>query len=328
MARTRAHLPVFIAAALSLTLPAVGFAAGPAPAKPAVKPAPKPATKTAAKPKPKKKVSKKRGETKTNDDEEEETTWAIGLTGGANLANVGGEPLLGNDSIETNMNVGFSAGLVALYNLASFADVEFGLGYTTKGYSSEAESDQPEQLTTVTVDTTLSYIEIPIGIRLNYPAGSIRPYLGLGIYAGFLVGSDQSTTTDDDYKEGIGACPTANDLARQSKTCSSTATSEIDGANTFDFGFKVQGGAEFDVTDAMSVYVGAGYSRSFTDPVNETKDGGGIASITKAAATPAMTDMADPAATTDTAPTTQEKLKDASQAHSVIQIVTGIMYAF
>lgn len=326
MARTRAHLPVFIAAALSLTLPAVGFAAGPAPAKPAVKAAPKPAAKTAAKPKPKKKVSKKRGETKTNDDEEEETTWAIGLTGGANLANVGGDPLLANDSIETNMNVGFSAGLVALYNLASFADVEFGLGYSTKGYSSEAESDIPEKKQTATVDTTLSYIEIPIGIRLNYPAGSIRPYLGLGIYAGFLVGSEQSQTLETDYKEGVGACPTANDPDRQSQTCSSTGTVEVDGANTFDFGFKVQGGAEFDVTDAMSVYVGAGYSRSFTDPVNETKDGGGIASI--ANATPAMTDMAAPSATTDTAPTTQEKLEDASQAHSVIQIVGGIMYAF
>ena len=312
MALSRTHFTC-LSIGLALCLPDVGAAAGLA-TKQEKKPAAKPAPKAA--PKAKKKVSKKRGETKKND-EEEETQWAIGLTGGGNFASIGGDPLGGVEGTETNMNTGFALGLIGLYNLASFADFEFGLGYSTKGYSREAQTKDPTRISTTTIDDTFSYVELPLGIRLNYPAGSIRPYLGLGVYAGFGIGSERSETVDTDYQGATGPCPTANDPGRVANTCSSTANTEVPGANSFDFGLKVQLGAEFDVTDALSVFIGGGYSRSFTDPVDESKW-----DVTAPAA------AATPAAGTDPAPAAKTSLKNTSQAHSVIQGVAGLLYAF
>jgi hypothetical protein len=324
-----ASLLSVLTAAVGLAVPCVGEAAPAAKPKPEAKPAPKPASKPAAKTaQPKKKVSKKRGETKKNDEEEEEYQWTIGLTGGGNFANIGGESLGGVEGVETNMNAGFNVGVLVLYNLASFADVEFGLGYSTKGYSTEVESKLPTQTQVVTVDDTFSYIEIPIGIRLNYPAGSIRPYLSAGLYVGILASSERSTTIDTTFN-APEVCP--GDASDQlSETCNFNKTAEVPGASTFDAGFKAQLGAEFDVTDSFGVFAGVGYSRSFTDPLDETKQ---VATAsTSSAQTPAEGEMPadmmdETAGGTDTGSTAAGG-KNASQAHSVIQAVGGLFYQF
>jgi len=327
-----ASLLSVLTAAVGLAVPCVGEAAPAAKPKPEAKPAPKPASKPAAKTaQPKKKVSKKRGETKKNDEEEEEYQWTVGLTGGGNFANIGGESLGGVDGVETNMNAGFNVGLLVLYNLASFADVEFGLGYSTKGYSTEFENKDAARTMVTTVDDTFSYIEIPIGIRLNYPAGSIRPYLSAGVYAGILTGSERARTIETEYLSGMGPCPTVANPSAMANACSSTETIEVPGASGFDFGFKAQLGAEFDVTESFGVFAGIGYSRSFTDPLDET-DTGGSTEAASSAQTPAEGEMpADPmdetAGGTDTGSTATGN-KNTAQAHSVIQAVGGLFYQF
>jgi hypothetical protein len=121
-------------------------------------------------------------------------------------------------------------------------------------------------------------------------------------------------------------CP-GDATGQLSKTCDFNKTAEVPGANTFDAGFKAQVGAEFDITDAFSLFAGVGYSRSFMDPLDETKVVATEATSTGQTAAEEM--PADPmdetSGTTDTGTPT---LKNASQAHSVIQAVAGLLYQF
>ena len=248
-----------LAVAVSWSTPALS-AGLPTPHAPAVKPDVKPAPKAPVK-RVKKKVVVKRPPKKAGDKETEEvveedgfedTKFEVGLGGGLDIGLPGGEA---TDKLASK--IGFNAGLKFMYQLASFADVESGLGYTTKGYTESLDDSQNSNTLTVKVAHSFSYVELPLMMRFSVPDMDIKPYLSLGLYLGFLAGSAETISADSTLADG--------------STESFTTTRDIPGASSFDAGLKVDLGVDWRLTDLLSAYLEAGYERGFMDPVDETK---------------------------------------------------------
>ena len=162
-----------------------------------------------------------------------------------NITNAAGEMTDKRDS-----NLGGNIGFVALYDLASFAQFETGIGYSTRGSS----LDTPDNPDAVTTTISMGYVVIPAMLRLTFKAGKVKPFLHGGLYAGFLASSELKTEEQSGKTHG---------------------TPDPKGTQSADFGFQLGAGAGYDLNHAVSLFAGLDYARGFSDYFDEVEAGGG-----------------------------------------------------
>jgi hypothetical protein len=198
--------------------------------------------------------------------------------------------------------VGFNVGLKVLRYLAPFADVETGLYFTTKGYTTENATIVGENQLTLGVTNTFKYVQVPAMIRLAVPKAKIKPFANGGFYLAFLTGSEREDAADWDLgPQGTG---------------SSSRAYDIPGAQSFDAGFHVGGGVEWRFTDKASFIAEVGYERGLTDPVDETK------------AAKTSQKLLLPDEFKDVGVDTAASAENKAQTHSVFQVNVGIAMHF
>lgn len=118
-----------------------------------------------------------------------------GFKGGLNLANMVYSEFLGR--IDTKMIPGFQIGATAEYPVNGRFSVETGLQYITRGmFNAELK-----------YTTRLSYIEIPLTVKVIYPFEHQYVYAVFGSYAGIGIGGklgQKSKDTPIKWGTGIG----------------------------------------------------------------------------------------------------------------------------
>ena len=139
----------------------------------------------------------------------------FGATAGLNMANI-------TDADDSKMRLGIRLGASFSTELSDVMTLQSGLLYSVKGVAYELDFLS----TTVDIDQSLGYIEIPFGVKF---AVSDQFSLDAGLYSAFLISS--VVTVDGESSD-----------------------SDTEGLNTIDFGIGL--GASFSATDAISINLG------------------------------------------------------------------------
>lgn len=100
----------------------------------------------------------------------------VGVKGGLNLANMGGDSL---DGVDTSMKTGFGAGGVFSYTVSDIFSIQPEVLYTQKGFKETDNSSGTEE----TYKFKVNYIEIPVLAKVSMP-----PKPGNKFLPHFLIG--------------------------------------------------------------------------------------------------------------------------------------------
>jgi hypothetical protein len=149
----------------------------------------------------------------------------FGATAGLNMANI-------TDIDDSKMRLGIRLGASFSTELSDVMTLQSGLLYSVKGVAYES---------TVDIDQSLGYIEIPFGVKF---AVSDQFSLDAGLYSAFLISS--VVTVDGESSD-----------------------SDTEGLNTIDFGIGL--GASFSATDAISINLG--YQMGLNTVVEDADEG-------------------------------------------------------
>ena len=165
----------------------------------------------------------------------------FGATAGLNMANI-------TDADDSKMRLGIRLGASFSTELSDVMTLQSGLLYSVKGVAGELDyvvydpfSGVILSSTTVDIDQSLGYIEIPFGVKF---AVSDQFSLDAGLYSAFLISS--VVTIDGESSD-----------------------SETEGLNTIDFGIGL--GASFSATDAISINLG--YQMGLNTVVEDADEG-------------------------------------------------------
>lgn len=184
--------------------------------------------------------------------------WTLGLSGGVNYSGVAGDQTENLESI-----TGFDLRVHAMYDLASWAAFETGIGFVTRGAQLVDKGSLDRVVTTT---SRFGYVEIPAMIRLAATALRVVPFFHAGVYGGVLATSELET----EIQCVVEAC-TMPTLGENDKRISVDADPE--GAQSFDFGVKVGAGAEFALHRNVAVMAAFDYSRGLADTFDEKEAG-------------------------------------------------------
>jgi hypothetical protein len=111
----------------------------------------------------------------------------IGVVGGVNLANVGGD-----NSSSNAMKIGYHFGGVVELGIGDHLVLAPGILYSLKGYQDKDNSD---------LKLNLTYLEIPINVKYKLESGL---NFFAGPYAGFIMSAKATDgTTDIDVKDFV-----------------------------------------------------------------------------------------------------------------------------
>ncbi|MDZ4757695.1 MAG: outer membrane beta-barrel protein [Bacteroidota bacterium] len=88
--------------------------------------------------------------------------------------------------------MGFTSGLDYRFKLFGLVNIETGLNYTRKGWSSDSVNSK----FVITNLFNYNYVVVPVKIRINLPAGRRRLfYINAGVSGGVLLGAAKTVTT-------------------------------------------------------------------------------------------------------------------------------------
>ena len=165
----------------------------------------------------------------------------FGATAGLNMANI-------TDTDDSKMRLGIRLGASFSTELSDVMTLQSGLLYSVKGFAGELDyvvydpfSGVILSSTTIDIDQSLGYIEIPFGVKF---AVSDQFSLDAGLYSAFLISS--VVTVDGESSD-----------------------SDTEGLNTIDFGIGL--GASFSATDAISINLG--YQMGLNTVVEDADEG-------------------------------------------------------
>jgi len=159
-------------------------------------------------------------------------TNQMGFIGGINIAN------LDEESSDYNSLTVFGFGGVAEFGLGEKMGLCLQPMYLQKGAS--------EEMSGVTVEMQLAYIEIPVLFKLYLGTGDTKPYLMAGPTIGFSLSADMEISYG-----GMSASVDVSDMME-----------------TFDYGLAFGGGVSFPVGN-NSIFVEAKYSLGLADIAKE-----------------------------------------------------------
>ena len=140
----------------------------------------------------------------------------FGITGGVNLANVGGA-----DAVTGSKNLtGFAGGVYLDLGIPFFISVQPEVLYSMKGYKADASFTIGANTVSVNQTVNLNYIEVPVLLKFSFPVPALKPTLFAGPSMGILLSAkakvditgqpsqDQdikSLTTSTDWGVVVGA---------------------------------------------------------------------------------------------------------------------------
>lgn len=153
-----------------------------------------------------------------------QTTLALGLEAGLNLANVSITP-----SQTSNSRTGLIIGGVLDIGISRNIGVTTGLRYTMKGFQVTNQG--------VTFTDKLNYLEVPALLKVKFPLTEVKPYLVGGPVLGIRVSASEEQSNG-------------------------TQTADVDASSAFesiDFGLLFGGGLDFNVANKTDLFIQAGY---------------------------------------------------------------------
>ena len=159
----------------------------------------------------------------------------LGVEGGVNLANV-----LRTPDIATSSRTGIIAGSFIDIGFSKTISVVPGVYFVAKGWS---DNFVDENGNTVTETIKLSYLEIPILVKISLPFSLLKSYL----FAGPQMGINLSAAND----QTGGISPSSTDVS-----------SSIYGT---DFGFLVGGMIDIPLNKKMDIFAKFGYPIGLTN---------------------------------------------------------------
>jgi len=154
-----------------------------------------------------------------------QTTLALGLEAGLNLANVSITP-----SQTSNSRTGLIIGGVMDIGISKNIGVTSGLRYIMKGFQVTNQG--------ATFTDKLSYLEVPALLKVKFPLTEIKPYVIGGPVLGIRVSASEEQSNG-------------------------TQTNDVDASSAFesiDFGLLFGAGMDFNVATKTDLFVQAGYS--------------------------------------------------------------------
>lgn len=125
---------------------------------------------------------------------QDEQPLQLGIRGGINISNFGGDDIKYNDNTKFDDKtalVGYMAGITLDYQLASAIYLQTGLDFTTKGAKFESGSN----VLSGSLKYTPMYIQLPVHIAFKLPlTESLKIVLGGGGFAAYGVGGKVKST--------------------------------------------------------------------------------------------------------------------------------------
>jgi hypothetical protein len=156
-------------------------------------------------------------------------TVGIGIEGGINLANIS----VPTNAI-TNTRTGMIAGAFAEIGVSEIFSIKPGVRYVMKGFVSTFNG--------ITATEKLSYIELPLLLKVSIPLNKVKPYFEAGPSIGFQV------SATEELSDGVNV---------QEQDAGSLIEST-------DFGLYFGSGLGFRVAKTTELYTGFGYSLGFS----------------------------------------------------------------
>ncbi len=154
-----------------------------------------------------------------------QSSTGLGIEGGINLSNINVTP-----NFNTNSRTGLMVGGYAEIGLSDIVYIRPGLRYVMKGFSSSGNG--------VTFTDRLSYLEIPLLLKVRLPLAKVKPYFMAGPTLGIQLSANEEATNGVQTQEG-----------------DASAVFE-----TVDFGLFFGSGMDFKVAANTEMFFGAGYS--------------------------------------------------------------------
>ena len=154
----------------------------------------------------------------------------LGIESGINIGDISSSP-----AFNTTTKTGFMVGGFADIGVTDIFAVRPGLRYITKGFTSTFNG--------VSFTDNLSYLEVPLLLKVSVPLPRVKPYFMAGPTLGIQLSANETF--------GTGA--QAQDLD----------ASQI--YETIDFGLHFGGGIDFHVASKMEIFTGFGYSLGLTN---------------------------------------------------------------
>ncbi len=156
----------------------------------------------------------------------------MGIEAGINLSNINVTP-----TFNTNSRTGMMVGGYAEIGVSDIVYIRPGLRYVMKGFSSGGNG--------VTYTDRLSYLEIPLLLKVRLPLAKVKPYFMAGPTLGIQLSASEEATN------GV-------------------QTQESDAGQVFesvDFGLFFGSGMDFKVAANTEMFFGAGYSLGLSNVV-------------------------------------------------------------
>lgn len=155
----------------------------------------------------------------------------LGLEGGLNLANANLKP-----SLNTGSKTSFMVGGFMDIGVSSHVSIKPAVRYITKGFEIRNNAG-------ITFTENLSYIELPMLLKVNFPLNKVKPYFEIGPSVAFQLSANEEATDGVNFQE-------------------SDVSSSYEG---IDFGMYFGSGMEFKVASNTELFTGMGYSLGFSN---------------------------------------------------------------
>ncbi len=121
---------------------------------------------------------------------------SFGIHAGANLGSATTKDPSGL-SFSPKSKLGFLVGVVAEIPLATSVNFRPELNFIQKGYKVSFSADFGGGVTSIEGEETLNYMEIPLNVVYNFPAGAHQVFLGAGPSIGYgLSGKNKATVME------------------------------------------------------------------------------------------------------------------------------------
>src|SRR5258706_6976073 len=159
-----------------------------------------------------------------------QTTIGLGIESGINIGDIGATP-----TFNTTSRTGLMVGGFADIGVTNIVSIRPGVRFTMKGFSSTFNG--------VPFTDKLSYLEIPMMLKVNLPLNQVKPFLMAGPTLGIQLSASEDFGTDP-QSQGLDA----NSIYE-----------------TIDFGLYFGGGIDFHIAGKTELFTTFGYSLGLTN---------------------------------------------------------------
>lgn len=187
--------------------------------------------------------------------------FQVGASVGANLSGLSINPDVAGRNINTNS--GLTAGVTLVYNFTSMIGVQLEPAYTEAGASIYSAQTEEGLILEIDQSIEMSYIAVPILVKVSFSGDFITPYLLGGVNIGFPLDNtkltiDNVTVNGEDFTDNI-----PNELLEQELKNDSV-----------DFGLSIGAGLSFPI-GIINMFFQAQYNLGLTD-INDEEPQAGV----------------------------------------------------